>query len=274
MGNTITSSSASITLTIGTNPGGGTLSCTTNPVVATAGVSTFAGCAITLTGTGYTLTATSAGLTSATSSTFNITVGAASKVAFTTQPGGGTGGTTWGTQPVVKVQDAGGNTVTSSSASITLAIGTNAGGGTLSCTANPKSATSGVDTFAGCKITLSGTGYTLTATSAGLTSATSGTFNITVGAASKLAFTTQPGGGTGGTAWGTQPVVDGAGRGWEHGDVVEREHHVGDRHEPGWRHVVVHDEPARGDVGRLHVRGLCDHTFGDRLHVDRGRDRV
>ena len=123
-------------------------------------------------------TATSAGLTSATSSTFNITVGAAAKLAFTTQPGGGTANTTWATQPVVKVQDAGGNTVTSSSASITLAIGTNPGGGVLSCTANPKNATSGVDTFAGCKITLAGTGYTITATATGLTPATSSTFNI------------------------------------------------------------------------------------------------
>jgi hypothetical protein len=76
------------------------------------------------------------------------------------------------------VQDAGGNTVTSSSASITLAIGTNPGGGVLSCTTNPKAAVSGVATFAGCKITLAGTGYTLTATATGLTSATSNTFNI------------------------------------------------------------------------------------------------
>ena len=69
--------------------------------------------------------------------------------------------------------------MTSSVASITLAIGTNPGGGVLSCTANPKAAVSGVATFAGCKITLAGNGYTLTATAAGLTTATSNTFNIT-----------------------------------------------------------------------------------------------
>ena len=206
-GNTVTGSSASIMLAIGTNPGGGTLTCTTNPQSASSGVDTFAGCNINKAGTGYTLTATSSGLTSATSSTFNITVGSAAQLAFTTQPGGGTGGTAWTTQPVVTVQDAGGNTVTSSSASITLAIGTNPGGGTLTCTGGlSKSASSGVATFAGCRINNTGNGYTLTATSSGLTSATSNTFNIT-GAATKVVFTTQPGGGTGGTPWTTQPVV-------------------------------------------------------------------
>ena len=97
---------------------------------------------------------------------------------------------------------------------------------------------------------------------------TTGT-TVAAGAAAKVAFTTQPGGGTGGTALGDAAGGDGAGRGREHGDVVECERHVGDRHEPGWRHVVVHDEPARGHGGRLDVRGLCDHVVGDRLHVDR-----
>ena len=38
----------------------------------------------------------------------------------------------------------------------------------LTCTANPKAASSGVDTFAGCKINLAGTGYRLHATASGL----------------------------------------------------------------------------------------------------------
>jgi hypothetical protein len=206
-GNTVTGSSASITLAIRTNPGGGTLTCTTNPQNASYGVDTFAGCKINTVGTGYTLRATSTGLTSATSNTFNITVGSAAQLAFTRQPGGGTGGTAWTTQPVVTVQDAGGNTVTGSSASVTLAIGTNPGGGTLTCTTNPQSASSGVDTFAGCKIDKAGNGYTLMAASSGLTSATSNTFNITVGAAAQLAFTTSPSNSTHGVAFPTQPVV-------------------------------------------------------------------
>jgi hypothetical protein len=209
-GNVIIGSSAPITLAIGTNAGpGGTLTCTTNPLNAISGSANFAGCKIDKAGSGYTLTASSSGLTGDTSSAFNVTVGTPSKLAFTTSPSNANGGTAFGTQPVVKVQDAGSNVVTSSSAPITLAIGTNAGpGGALTCTTNPLNASSGVATFAGCKVDRAGNGYTLTASSSGLTSDTSVAFNINVGAASQLVFTTQPGGSTAtATAFGTQPVV-------------------------------------------------------------------
>ena len=67
-----------------------------------------------------------------------------------------------------------------------MAIGTNPGGSTLSGT-NPVAAASGVATFNNLSLNKSGNGYTLTASAAGLTSATSNTFNITAGAANKLA---------------------------------------------------------------------------------------
>ena len=179
-GNTVTSSSATINAAIGTNPGGGTLSGTLS-TTATNGVATFADLSINKTGTGYTLTITSTGLTSATSSTFNVTVGAAAMLGFTQQPSGAAAGTVWATQPKITIQDAFGNTVTTSNASVTLAItpGTGTTGAALTCTANPKAATSGVATFTGCKINLSGNGYTLTATASGLTSTISNTFTIT-----------------------------------------------------------------------------------------------
>jgi hypothetical protein len=206
-GNTVTTDTSNVTLAIGTNPGGGTLTCTTNPQAASAGVASFAGCKIDKIGTGYTLKATDGALTLATSSTFNVTVGAAAKLAFTQQPSSSTGGIAFTTQPKVTVQDAGGNTVTTDTSSVTLAIGTNPGGGTLTCTTNPLAAVAGVASFAGCKVDKPGTGYTLTATDGSLTSATSNAFNITVGPAAKLAFTQQPSGGTGGTAFTTQPKV-------------------------------------------------------------------
>jgi len=195
-GNVVGTSADSITVAIGTNPGSSTLSGTTS-VNAVNGVATFSTLSLNKVGTAYTLTATDSttALTTATSSTFNITPGAGTQLVFTTQPGGGTGGVAWSQQPVVTVEDASGNTVTTgtnSTASITLAIGTNPSGGTLSCTANPKAAVAGVDTFAGCKITSAGTGYTLTATATGLTTATSAAFNVTVGPAAQLAFTQQP----------------------------------------------------------------------------------
>ena len=198
-GATVTGSSASVTLSIPV----GTPVLTCAPATASSGVATFAGCSIDKIGT-YTLTAASSGL-SPVSVSVTITVGSAAKLAFTTSPTTSTGGTAFGTQPVVAVQDAGGNTVTGSTASVVLSITTPAGA-TLTCTANPKAAVSGVATFAGCKIDKAGT-YTLSANSVTLTFATSASVTITVGSAAKLAFTTSPSNATQNVNFATQPVV-------------------------------------------------------------------
>ncbi|WEO75808.1 hypothetical protein BJQ94_10460 [Cryobacterium sp. SO2] len=197
-----TSSTASVTLTL-TNAAGATLACTTNPVSAVAGRAAFAGCRVDRAGT-YTLTASSGALPAAVSTAFTIQTGPAARIVYTTQPGSATVNAAFAAQPVLAVQDAGGNTV-ASTAAVTLAL-TSAAGATLACTTNPKSAVAGTATFAGCKISRPGS-YTLTATSAGLTSAVSGTVSISSGPASRLVFTTSPSGATGGTTFGTQPVV-------------------------------------------------------------------
>jgi len=175
-GNTVASSSATVTLTAS----GGTLaSCaglTASSGVVTVRNCTFAG----KVGTNYTLTAASGSLAPATSSTFSpSTFGPASQLVFTTQPANG--GTTLSPQPVVTVEDSGGNTVTSSPASVTLAIYAYTGGteGTLSCATNPVNASAGVATFAGCTITGgTATYYTLEATASGLATATTGSFRV------------------------------------------------------------------------------------------------
>ena len=203
-GNTVTLGSDSttnvaLTLTTGT----GTLSGTTS-MAAVAGVANFAGDGlnINLVGTNKVLTATAtvtAGTKTATTSpAFTITPAASAQLAFTTQPGGGTGGTAWTTQPVVTVRDAYGNTVTTDTSSVTLAIGTNPSGGILSGTTTV-AAVAGVATFSGLSINKAGTNYTLTATDGSLTNATSSAFNITTGPAAKLAYTTVPTNGTAGT---------------------------------------------------------------------------
>src|SRR6185436_2622413 len=143
--NTVTSSSASITVAIGTNPGGGTLSGTLT-VAAVSGVASFSNLSVDKVGTGYTLTSTAAALTGATSAAFNVTPAAASKLAFTVQPANAVAGVAIAPAVQVTVQDAFGNTVTSSSASVTVAIGTNPGGGTLSGSPTATAA-SGVATF-------------------------------------------------------------------------------------------------------------------------------
>ncbi len=208
-GTVVTGNTSAVTLSIASQPGSGaTLACAANPVTATAGVASFSGCEITGEAGTYTLQAAGSGLTSATSGTFSVTVGAPAQLAFTTQPGGGASGSSLGTEPVVSVEDSGGNVVTSNTSAVTLAIASQPGSGaTLGCTANPVTATAGVASFAGCTITGKAGSYTLKATATGLTSATSGAFTLTAGAAAKLVFTTQPGGGTSGSAWSTQPKV-------------------------------------------------------------------
>src|SRR5439155_20171795 len=166
--------------------------------IAIAGVATFVGCKIDVVGS-YTLTATDSPLTSAASGSVAITVGVAAKLAFTTQPSNSTGGVPFPTQPVVTVQDAGGNTVNDSS-SVQLAI-TSPGSETFTCNNNPQGAVAGVATFAGCKIDHNGN-YTLRATDAGLTAAVSSpTLTITVGAATKVAFIIQPVGAPAGASF-------------------------------------------------------------------------
>jgi hypothetical protein len=203
-GNTMTTSTAAVTLTI-TTPAGATLACGTNPVTAVSGVSAFAGCSINKPGT-YTLTATSGALASAVSTSIAITTGPAARLAFSTSPSTAPVNTVFSTQPSVVVQDAGGNTISTSTAPVTLKITAPTGGANLTCSSNPKNAVSGVATFSGCKISKAGT-RTLTATSGTLTAATSATFNITGGTATKLAFTISPTAATGGAAFPSQPAV-------------------------------------------------------------------
>src|SRR4029079_7082665 len=119
-----TNSSASVTLAIGTNPASGTLS-GTKTVAAVNGVATFSDLSIDKAGTGYTLTAASTGLTGDTSSSFNITPGAANKLAFSAQPPSTTAASAIPPDVKVEIRDANTNVVTASSASVTLAIGTN-----------------------------------------------------------------------------------------------------------------------------------------------------
>src|SRR5205809_1215681 len=118
-----------------------------------------------------------AGRPSATSSAFNISAGAAAKLVFTVQPSNTAAGAAITPAVQVTVQDAQGNTVTTATTSITVAIGTNPASGTLGGT-KTVAAANGVATFANLSINNSGTGYTLTASATTLTGASSGSFNV------------------------------------------------------------------------------------------------
>ena len=176
--NLVGTATDSITLAINNNPGSGTLSGTL-VVAAVSGEATFSDISIDKIGTGYTLDATAGGLSTATSTTFDITLGSAAKLAFSVEPSDTEPGATITPALKVQVHDAGGNLVPTATDNITLAIGTNPSAGTLSGTL-VVAAVSGEATFSDLSIDNSGNGYTLTASAGGLTGATSASFNIMI----------------------------------------------------------------------------------------------
>jgi hypothetical protein len=174
-GNVSTSFSGSITIALGSGPSGGTLSGTMT-MTAVNGVATFSNLMITRAGAGYTLTAAASGLTGATSASFSVSAASASALLFTVQPS--TTQTSTSISPAVQVtaRDAYGNTATSFNGSMTMAIGQNPGGGTLSGT-KTVTAVNGVGTFSDLKIDRAGSGYTLRVSGAG-PGAESAQFNV------------------------------------------------------------------------------------------------
>jgi MYXO-CTERM domain-containing protein len=189
-GNQATGFTGMVTLGIGNNPGGATLSGSLTQS-AVSGVATFAGISLDKVGVGYTLTAASAGLPTATSGTFRVTPASATHVGFTVQPTSTPAGDP--ITPAVKVTafDQFDNVSTQYTGNITVAIGANPGASTLSGTLTV-AAVSGVSTFSTLSLDRASPGYTLTASAASLTGDTSTMFEITPSNASRLVFTVQP----------------------------------------------------------------------------------
>ena len=126
-----------------------------------------------------TQTITATDTTGGSAGTFSLSVfGAATKLVFSVQPSSAQAGSSITPAVQLQVQDASGNVVSNSTASITMAIGTNPSGGALSG-ANPVSAVNGIATFSTLSINNTASGYTLTAASGTLNQAISNTFNVT-----------------------------------------------------------------------------------------------
>ncbi len=183
------SSTATVHLALGNNPGGDPMA--TVSVAAVGGVATFSGVTLQKAGSGYTLVASSTGLASATSTPFDVTAAAAAALTFTQQPSNVVAASAITPAVRVTLLDPFGNVATGSSAAVTMAIGTNPAGGVLSGTTSVN-ASSGVATFTNLKIDKPGTGYTLVAGSSGLASVTSTPFDVQVGTGNKVAFGVQP----------------------------------------------------------------------------------
>jgi alpha-tubulin suppressor-like RCC1 family protein len=173
-GHPVTSATNAITVAIDT--GVPALSGTAT-VAAVNGVATFGNLSIQQARGDYFLTASSALLARATSAHFSITAAAPARLLFAVQPS-----SSWPAQLIapavwVTMQDAFGNAVTSATNPVTIAIGANPTGGTLSGTTTV-SAVGGVATFGNLAIDRSGSGYTLVVSAPGLTGAASNAFAI------------------------------------------------------------------------------------------------
>ncbi len=201
LGNDVASSAVPVTMAM--LSGNGTLSGTTTRSTNGSGTVTFTDLSINLSGS-KTLSAASPGLLTGASTTFTISAGAATQLVFVQQPTNARAGAAIVPAVTVQLRDAQGNNVRTAgiSASITLSSGS----GTLTGTIPQLTDAAGLATFNNLIVNLSGA-KKFTTSSSGLASTVSDLFTITAGAASKLEFTTSPGGGSSGIPFAVQPVV-------------------------------------------------------------------
>lgn len=177
-GNLVATATNPVAVAILNNPGGAGVLQGPASVNAVAGIATFNGLRIDQAAAGYTLRFTSGALASDTSQAFTVAPGAATALAFSTQPPlAATSNAPF--TVAVRARDNFGNTQPSYANSMTVSIGTNPSAGTLAGTLTV-SPVAGVATFTNLSINNVGAGYTLVANGAGLTAATSNAFDITV----------------------------------------------------------------------------------------------
>ena len=178
-----------------------------NAVSATAsisaGVATFSG--LKFTGSAQSTTASFTDGTFTVTNPFTLGAGAAAAFNFVTSPSATAAyGVALGTQPVVKVVDGSGNTVTTYSGTVTVtATGLTPASGTATFV-------SGVATFSGLAFTGAATNYTLSFSDGNFTVATAANaFSLTPGSAANVVFATSPSAAANNAvSLATQPVVN------------------------------------------------------------------
>lgn len=160
-GNTDAASSSDVVMALGTTTSGAALhgTLTASP---SEGVATFGDLYLDKAWSGYTLVASTAapGIPPVTSTPFTVAPGSPAALAFAVQP------SSTGAGPSAPIQiallDPFGNTTTATGPAVTLALGSDPGGATLSGSLSEESF-QGIATFEGLEISPPGTGYTLVA---------------------------------------------------------------------------------------------------------------
>lgn len=166
-GNIVTTDDSEVTLSVASGPGNLTGTVT---VAAKNGVATFTNISVNEAG-GYTLLASDGALTGATSNHFTVSEG---QLVFVRQPSNAMVGSTIAPPVEVAIETAGGGSIISSSAMITLTLSSGALSGTTTV-----SAVDGVAVFSNLSVDSAGT-YSLTASGTSLASALSSSFTIAI----------------------------------------------------------------------------------------------
>jgi len=190
IGGVVTTSTATVTLSLTGNPSGATLGGTPS-VDAIDGVATFPDLTLDKAADEYLLTAAATGLTSVESEGFDIVAAAPGKLQLTTQPSPtASSGTPFARQPVVQLQDANGNPVAQATVPITASLAS--GNGKLEGTLLANTNASGTATFGGLAIIGPVGDYALRFSSPGLSGVVSAAISLGAGGVAQLAIVTQP----------------------------------------------------------------------------------
>ena len=191
-GNNVSVPGRAITAELVSGPSGSSLQGTTVVSTNDNGLATFTNLAISGPAGTYKINFTGANMTGVLSSDVTLTIGAASRLAFTTQPSNTTAGAAITPAVKVAILDAQGQLVTTATNAVTLSLSSNPASATLGGTLTAN-AVNGVATFSNVTLNKAGAGYVLRAAASGLTATTSSSFNVTAGGASTLtALTTAP----------------------------------------------------------------------------------
>jgi hypothetical protein len=139
-----------------------------------------------------TVTAVYRSWTASSAASGNVVVQVPTHLAFTGQPSTTAAGSAISPAVAVTVEDASGVAVPSAGVQVTVAIGANPAGGTLSGTLTAGTNAGGVASFGNLSVDKAGAGYTLTASGGSLTGATSSSFTVTAATAARFVITSAP----------------------------------------------------------------------------------
>jgi hypothetical protein len=187
-GNTVTTSSADVSLAL-SDSGGGTLEGTLTKSLS-AGVARFGDLSLERAAIGYRLTATATGWEPVTSAPFDIVAGPADHAAFTVPPGDAIVGAAIVPAVSVATFDAFGNLVETPT-TVMIALGPNSEGAALRGTTSQVTS-AGVAAFPELSINRQGQGYTLLAAPEGLPAVQSAPFDIAGAGPANLSFFSGP----------------------------------------------------------------------------------